>query len=52
MLKRAGMSLLIPVGLWAVFVIAIGIHNHGFDGGLIYKQLITTIRQMVQPAII
>lgn len=50
--KRVVMSLLIPVGIWAVFVIAIAIKNGGFNGALIQKQLITTMRQMVQPAII
>lgn len=52
LVKRVAMSLLIPVGIWAVFVIAIAIKNGGFDGALIYKQFITTMRQMVQPAII
>lgn len=51
-LKRAAMSLLIPVGIWAVFVVAVAIKNGGFNGALIYKQLITTLRQMVQPALI
>ncbi len=52
MLRRAAMSLLIPVGIWVVFVIAVAIKSGGFDGRLISKQLITTLRQMVQPAII
>ncbi len=51
-LKRAAMSLLIPVGIWAVFVVAVAIKNGDFNGALIYKQLITTLRQMVQPALI